>query len=552
MPRFDQLDAGTLADLSAAAGVDALAAVTIPAYASKADIAALPTSGGHIILRESGCEGVFAWTPGDLSAKVPADPLQGLYIAPSSEPTGVSGAWVRVVPDNKYLGEWWGLGTYAGTSGETILNPILATLLPPGAHFRLPPCDITVSNEVRIKVEGVHFYGASRALSTIRLAVGVEKNTINVERSGVHVHSLRIVGAVSEISSGSPFAVMVSPEYSISRDMVNVEVEDSHVYGCRIESTSGVIFITVTNAEGVWRTHNCSAFDNDMACEYQAFSLFMCEDVHVFRNKIDLSFRTHSAYFNIRLCGAVRCKVYRNTIFGVGQEQSGVYAIAMVTGSYGGYRRRGLDCEITDNLIYDSYCPFYATEWDNTLRISGNVCINDSTTTESESMLLFAYPSGGAPGGLAEIGGRLLFEGNAGYGFANGFRIGGSIKDSRIIGNTVRGNANAANEGDTFALRLYFPSGEQFMRFEKNDVMLSQSGIYSPIDMAGTVAGQVYILLDNWLPERDPQLSARHIISASGEGLVITSQSDLGTTASAAPPAGTNRRHAYGDFAAHA
>ena len=42
-----------------------------------------------------GGHGTFLWSTADLSAEVAADPLNGIYVAPTSDPTGVSGAWVR-------------------------------------------------------------------------------------------------------------------------------------------------------------------------------------------------------------------------------------------------------------------------------------------------------------------------------------------------------------------------------------------------------------------------------------------------------------------------
>jgi hypothetical protein len=59
------------------------------------------------LLTERGREGLFLFDSSNLSAAVSADSRQGIYVAPSSDPTGASGAWVR-----KYSGEvdvrWFG------------------------------------------------------------------------------------------------------------------------------------------------------------------------------------------------------------------------------------------------------------------------------------------------------------------------------------------------------------------------------------------------------------------------------------------------------------
>jgi len=49
-----------------------------------------------VFLEEAGRQGAFVWNGSNLSANVTADPQQGIYVAPASDTTGASGAWVRV------------------------------------------------------------------------------------------------------------------------------------------------------------------------------------------------------------------------------------------------------------------------------------------------------------------------------------------------------------------------------------------------------------------------------------------------------------------------
>lgn len=44
---------------------------------------------------KDGYEDIFIWDSTDLSTEVAADTLEGIYVAPTSDPTGASGAWVR-------------------------------------------------------------------------------------------------------------------------------------------------------------------------------------------------------------------------------------------------------------------------------------------------------------------------------------------------------------------------------------------------------------------------------------------------------------------------
>ena len=54
-----------------------------------------------------GGQGAFVWSTTDMSAEVTADPQSGIYVAPTSDPTGASGAWVRQYTKDMYI-EWFG------------------------------------------------------------------------------------------------------------------------------------------------------------------------------------------------------------------------------------------------------------------------------------------------------------------------------------------------------------------------------------------------------------------------------------------------------------
>jgi len=105
----DTNDAAVLPALAAAAGVD-LVGGAAKAVATRTALAAFTTAADKdrpILLTEAGREGWFKWDASDLSAIVAIDTLQGIYVAPTSAPTGASGAWVR-----QYNGfpraEWFG------------------------------------------------------------------------------------------------------------------------------------------------------------------------------------------------------------------------------------------------------------------------------------------------------------------------------------------------------------------------------------------------------------------------------------------------------------
>lgn len=96
-----------------------ITAATGTAVNSRSSLAAVtnPAAGQFATLLESGREGTFVFQSGDLSTQVTNDPLQGVYVAPSSAPTGASGAWVR--QDKVLRPEMWGI---SGTDNLTALR----------------------------------------------------------------------------------------------------------------------------------------------------------------------------------------------------------------------------------------------------------------------------------------------------------------------------------------------------------------------------------------------------------------------------------------------
>ena len=89
--------------------------------ASRSALAGAPANRGPAMLTERGREGLFAWDPSNLSAKVAVDTQQGLHVAPATDPTGASGAWVR-----KFEGPvsplWFGLIDNQGNGGNGAAN----------------------------------------------------------------------------------------------------------------------------------------------------------------------------------------------------------------------------------------------------------------------------------------------------------------------------------------------------------------------------------------------------------------------------------------------
>lgn len=74
--------------------VQAAGASTVVASARTA-LAASSSTQLPVLLTERGREGLFLFDGSNLSAAVAADPREGIYVAPTADTTGASGAWVR-------------------------------------------------------------------------------------------------------------------------------------------------------------------------------------------------------------------------------------------------------------------------------------------------------------------------------------------------------------------------------------------------------------------------------------------------------------------------
>ena len=66
-------------------------------HVDRIGMAALDKTKAVAYLIEGSRNGIFVWDGSDLSHKVAVDPLQGVFVTPSSDHTGASGAWVRVL-----------------------------------------------------------------------------------------------------------------------------------------------------------------------------------------------------------------------------------------------------------------------------------------------------------------------------------------------------------------------------------------------------------------------------------------------------------------------
>lgn len=146
-------------------------------YAARSDMAAVSAEAGSMAyLREAGREGTFVFDTSNLATLVTADTAQGIYVAPSSDTTGASGAWVR-----KFSGPaestWFGVSTSATAAANvTAFTAALALLN-------------------ALKVDGYGYNDGSIGLHT-PAGLYTFNNTISI------AHALEITGDFTRNGSG--------------------------------------------------------------------------------------------------------------------------------------------------------------------------------------------------------------------------------------------------------------------------------------------------------------------------------------------------------------
>lgn len=127
-------------------------------YATRTAVKALtPAAGTAIILTEgvpavNGRIGTFVFNAGDLSTQVAADTREGIYVAPDSDPTGASGAWVRQFSGYTNV-HWWGV-----PAAFTDSQPAFAAANAFGHPCMVPPGRYRLDSGIPIS-SGMKFIG---------------------------------------------------------------------------------------------------------------------------------------------------------------------------------------------------------------------------------------------------------------------------------------------------------------------------------------------------------------------------------------------------------
>ena len=157
--------------VTSASGQSVSSTVSMAAIAS-------PVAGQSAILTAAGRAGVFVFSSADLSAEVTLDTEEGIYIAPSSDATGASGAWVRASADEVNV-KWFGATGDGVTDDTAVINAAMQAanyIEIPEGNFKvnalLEP-GATRPMHIRGKGQRSVFIASGSASSAIRLeAIG--------------------------------------------------------------------------------------------------------------------------------------------------------------------------------------------------------------------------------------------------------------------------------------------------------------------------------------------------------------------------------------------
>lgn len=237
---------------------------------------ASPVNRQSAILTEAGREGLFIFSTADLSAKVTADPQQGVYVAPSADTDGSSGAWIRH-HDGPVYANWFG----AVGGNPTVDAPAFAAaiaylksiavgsgsnkgstklLVAGGKVYDLGTTTLEITHTLIIEGEGVGMAGG--APSTLRWAAnttGIRVQRYNTSGAGTvdavtHtggdgtiVRGLTLTGAYTNMASEGDFHGIHAKARVTVEDCVIANFQGDGIY---INATQGSGTATEGNANG--------------------------------------------------------------------------------------------------------------------------------------------------------------------------------------------------------------------------------------------------------------------------------------------------------------
>jgi hypothetical protein len=185
-----------------------------------------PVNGQEATLTDPNRAGRFIFSSSNLSTQVTADPNQGIYVAPSSDTTGASGAWVRKFDTSANV-KWFGAVGDGVTDDVTAINQAIVTCgaLTVGSLF-FPSATYIATTPVLVpsNVSNFEMYALGIGGATISSPTTALTQVLSLAGDHILVRGLRIY--LSDVTASSSW---------------NVELTGTNVtmFGCILESPEG-------------------------------------------------------------------------------------------------------------------------------------------------------------------------------------------------------------------------------------------------------------------------------------------------------------------------
>lgn len=177
-------------------------------------------------LLEAGRKGLFLWVGSDLSSEVAFDTQQGIYVAPTSDPTGTTGAWVRQFDGNVHA-SWFGGHLQAAMTVSDFLEKQLY-LGEKGDSYTINsgltvPDGLTVFSNL-FGGTGAKIIASNGNYRALTLGQGAKLIGIEIEGPGNDAYNISSQGIYQIGSRNFPSA----PNYALGPT-----IENCHIHGFR-------------------------------------------------------------------------------------------------------------------------------------------------------------------------------------------------------------------------------------------------------------------------------------------------------------------------------
>ncbi|HEX6073072.1 MAG TPA: glycosyl hydrolase family 28-related protein [Sphingomicrobium sp.] len=222
-------------NIQATAGASTAAASTRPMLAQ------FTSTQVPVMLTERGREGLFVFDPSNLAAAIAADPRQGLFVAPASDPTGASGAWARKLPGSIDV-RWFG----AIGDGVTDDTAAIAAALSAGSMAHIPAGAYVVSS-LSIPANTAVTTDGHDTILIQKPGTGATTPIIKIKSSNVRVGDISVqgrLGLTGDTTGEWNHGVQIGLEPDATNSISNVTVGNVRGTNIRGDVVSVVVHST--------------------------------------------------------------------------------------------------------------------------------------------------------------------------------------------------------------------------------------------------------------------------------------------------------------------